>query len=257
MYYWWAKIFGRSFFCKFNQTLYYLSLRGLGVLNDRNHRISGEKFLVERILPRFVKGNSLLLDVGANEGNYAILLKNHHPHAAIWAFEPHPLTFARLQKKTRSSDIEAHNIALGSATGTAKIYDHARDGSQHASLYRETQLLFYHSAPLEHEVQVRTLDEIFADRENCHIAFLKIDTEGSELECLRGAKNLIERGIIDVIQFEFNEMNVVSRVFLKDFFDILPNYQLHRLLPQGLSPLQYNTYHEIFKFQNIVAILKR
>ena len=39
---------------------------------------------------------------------------------------------------------------------------------------------------------------------------------------------------IDLIQFEFNEMNVVSRRFLSDFIELLgPRYELFRLLPDG------------------------
>lgn len=49
-------------------------------------------------------------------------------------------------------------------------------------------------------------------------------------------------------------MNVASRVFLKDFFGLLPDYNFYRLLPHGMIRLSYNAYHEIFKFQNIVAI---
>jgi hypothetical protein len=41
------------------------------------------------------------------------------------------------------------------------------------------------------------------------------------------------------------------------FFEILKDYNLYRLLPEGLLPLKYNLlYCEIYAFQNIVAILK-
>ena len=62
------------------------------------------------------------------------------------------------------------------------------------------------------------------------------------------------------IQFEFNEMNIESRVFMKDFFNILPEYDFFRLLPDGYIPLgNINTYRnpltlELFAMQNIVAI---
>ena len=44
---------------------------------------------------------------------------------------------------------------------------------------------------------------------------------------------MLEAGRIAVIEFELNEMNVVSRVFMKDFLAILPNYRIFRLLPEG------------------------
>ena len=67
---------------------------------------------------------------------------------------------------------------------------------------------------------------------------------------------MLEAGRIAVIQFEFNEMNVVSRVFMKDFLAILPNYRIFRLLPEGAIQFAvYDpTFMEVFAYQNIVAI---
>jgi hypothetical protein len=47
---------------------------------------------------------------------------------------------------------------------------------------------------------------------------------------------------------------------MKDFFDILQEkYQINRLLPNELLPLkEYNaTMHEIFAYQNIIALRKK
>ena len=87
------------------------------------------------------------------------------------------------------------------------------------------------------------------------VDFLKIDVEGGELEVLRGASNLLEEKKIKVIQFEFNAMNVLSRSFLKDFYNILGGYAIFRLLPDGLVALgAWNPANEIFRYQNLVAI---
>ena len=73
---------------------------------------------------------------------------------------------------------------------------------------------------------------------------------------LKGAVKTIENNIIDIIQIEFNEMNVVSRTFMKDLVDLLPSFTFYRLMPDGMRPLgEYNpVVYEIFAFQNIVAI---
>ena len=87
---------------------------------------------------------------------------------------------------------------------------------------------------------------------------LKIDTEGHELEVLKGFEPYIRQNKVDLIHFEFNEMNVASRVFFKDFWEFLPNYDFYRMLQDGLIPIKnYNpVYCEIFAYQNIVAKLK-
>jgi len=73
-----------------------------------------------------------------------------------------------------------------------------------------------------------------------------------------GAIELIKNNKIDVIHFEFNEMNVYSRVFFRDFHELLVNYNFYRMLPDGLVFLgDYNPiYQEIFAYQNIVVIRK-
>ena len=49
---------------------------------------------------------------------------------------------------------------------------------------------------------------------------------------------LLTRGAIRTIQFEFNEMNIISHATFKDFWDILRGYHFFRLLPGGrLMPI--------------------
>ena len=87
------------------------------------------------------------------------------------------------------------------------------------------------------------------------IDYLKIDTEGNELAVLEGAARLLAESRVGYIHFEFNEMNVVSRVFLRDFRKLLPSHRLYRLLPRGLLPLgERIVATEIFAFQNILAV---
>jgi hypothetical protein len=62
---------------------------------------------------------------------------------------------------------------------------------------------------------------------------------------------------IGYIQFEFNALHVFSRAFFRDFRIALHDYDLYRLLPRGLLPLNANvTMTEIFGFQNILAVPK-
>jgi hypothetical protein len=83
-----------------------------------------------------------------------------------------------------------------------------------------------------------------------------VDAEGHELAILRGAREAIVSRRVDVVQFEFNEMNIFSRVFFKDFYDALPGFAFYRMVTDGLAeigPYQPRT-HELFFLQNIVAI---
>ena len=101
-----------------------------------------------------------------------------------------------------------------------------------------------------------TVDAFMAAHDIERIAMLKVDAEGHELAILRGARQAIERKAVDIVQFEFNEMNVMSRVFFRDFYDALPDFTFYRMASNGLAPMgpyQPRT-HELFILQNIVAI---
>ena len=99
---------------------------------------------------------------------------------------------------------------------------------------------------------------ICISRKHRKIGLLKIDTEGHEFEVLKGAENLLKAGKIEMIHLEFNEMNVFSRVFFKDIWDYLPNYDLYRMLPDGLVHIKNYSpvFCEIFAYQNLVAKLR-
>lgn len=61
------------------------------------------------------------------------------------------------------------------------------------------------------------------------------------------------------ITLEFNEINISSRTFFKDFLELLPNYEFYRLPPDDMAKIERHNpvFCEIFAYQNVVAILKR
>lgn len=252
-------LFARPRFERLNTALLELGLHGLGVLNYYDDRASGEKHLVERLLPKITKRPSpVFFDVGANVGDFTSLLISAFPSAKVHAFEPHPRTFSRLQARRWSGAVKCHEVALGSSQTTAMLYDRADfQGSSHASLHAAVISEIHKQQVVSVEVRSSTLDAIAAEENIDFIDFLKIDTEGHELEVLKGASRLIGADAIGCIQFEFNEMNVQSRVFLRDFRELLRNFDFYRLLPRGVLRLGDNPWRtEIFAYQNVVAVHK-
>ncbi len=253
-------VFARPFFRRFNSYLFHLALHGLGVLNYENDSVSGERHLVEILLPKVIsKPSPVLFDVGANVGRYSAMLLRRFPAALIHAFEPHPTNYARLvANEFPAQQVKCNNIAIGATKGFLTLYDRAdNDGSELASVHEAAITEFHDQASVAIEVAVETLDDIALREGITYIDFLKIDTEGHELAVLSGASRLLREKKIGHIQFEFNALHVYSRVFFRDFRIILYNYDLYRLLPAGLLALDSNvTMTEIFAFQNILAIPK-
>lgn len=198
-----------------------------------------------------------MFDVGANTGEYSKLAAALHPNATIYALEPNPNTFRVLSSKEFPTNVVRECLGLSDSAGNRNLFTYSHEtASSHASCFREVfSSLYQQRAPKAFEASFVTLDDFCSRRGIESIDFLKLDTEGSELAALRGATRLLSEQRIQLIQFEFNEMNVVARVFLRDFFQLLVGYQLYRLDSSRLIPLgDYDARNEIFKFQNIIAI---
>jgi FkbM family methyltransferase len=232
-----------------------------GILQYKDSVSSGEDFFISKVLKAAVPTKAaVLFDVGANIGEYSEKLASNIPHAQIFAFEPNPASFRRLVDRfSIDRSITAVNVGLGAAPGELDLYDYSADGgSAHASLHADVMRSIHHcAAPKPIKVTIETLESVCRMNRIEHLHFLKIDTEGNELAVLEGGQNLVDQQRIDIIQFEFNEMNVISRAFLRDFYNILEQYTMFRLSEYGLIRLgNYDTRYEIFKFQNIIAARK-
>ena len=251
-------LFGGKFFFKFNKLLYLLSLHGLGVLNYEDNKKSGENYFIWHELKKIDGG--VVLDIGANVGEYCCEIKKVNNSLDVYAFEPHPITYKRLLENTKCHDINIFNLGVGANEDTLILYDYVdQNGSEHASTYRGVIEQIHKGSVVETNIRVISLDNFVTQYSIDKIALVKIDTEGHELEVLRGARRLLNSGKIDMIQLEFNEMNVISRVFFKDIWDFLPNYDFYRMLPDGL--IQIKSYQplfcEIFGYQNILLKLRK
>lgn len=253
-------LFARKVFYSLNLLFYKLSMRGLGIMNYENDVVSGEKAFIKYLISRNLLNTGVIMDVGANVGHYSMMLRKSNITLPIYAFEPHPAAFKKLQSAALLHAFTPVRQGAGEQCATATMYDYAGNaGSEHASMYKEVITNFRSSAVDEVSIDLTTIDTFIEANNITDIALLKIDTEGNELNVLKGACNAIEKGLINAIQIEFNEMNVISRTFFKDIIDILPGYDFYRLLPDGLKALgRYNVAaFEIFAFQNIVALKRR
>jgi FkbM family methyltransferase len=245
-----------------NQFLFAASLRGMGILNYRDADQSGERHFLERLAAAWDVVDTwpvlrpVVLDVGAHQGEYSRLVRATLPDAEIHAFEPHPSSAEQLASRLEGR-VTIVASAVGSSRGMLDLYDYAdADGSSHASAYRGVIETIHGRPSKALKVPVLPLDTYVEEKNLTHILLLKIDTEGHELRVLEGALSSLGRGIIECVQFEFNEMNVVSRSFLKDIAAALGDYELFRLLPRGMVRLRIVPLDELFAYQNIVAIRK-
>jgi FkbM family methyltransferase len=162
------------------------------------------------------------------------------------------------QLKERFPASSVSSCGVGDKNAKLTIHDYSDHiGSEHATLLSEVIEKIHHGASRSREISTVRLDDYCRNLKIKNIEFLKIDVEGFEYKVLAGCGDLIRAARVHVVQFEFNEMNVISKAFMSDFFELLrPRYDLYRMLPGGLLPLLENQrwLNEQFTYQNILAI---
>lgn len=250
------KLFNNFKYYPLFKKLYFFSLKGMGVLNYENEKVSGEHYLLSSLMNKKLKQNDIVFDVGANVGNFSNnLLKLVSPKIDIYSFEPNINCFKSLLK---IPGISSFNIGFGAKREIMKLYDYSEnEGSEHATLI-EGVLKENNKNIASINVQIDTIDRFCNENNIEYISLLKIDTEGYEYDILNGSIEMLNQNKIKYIYFEFGSMNIHRRIFFKDFEMLLRNYSIYRMLPNGLLPLQNEPQFlkEIFVYQNILAINK-
>ena len=137
------------------------------------------------LLSTLVDETSVVVDVGAHIGTTSIPLARLVK--TVLAFEPVAETRAYLEKNialNNISNIIVYTVAVGEAQGTGTI-----------GLMKEGTVGSYSvlSPEMVPEGETESVHLSTLDAEIKHVDLLKTDTEGFELQVLRGAKGLIER----------------------------------------------------------------
>lgn len=167
-------------------------------------------FDIKRLSDKWHVQISTVFDVGANDGSVCKELRDCFPSARIFAFEPHPQTYACLLENCSLQDFYPHNCALSSKDGLAEFFVYPN--SKLNSLEPNASYTSMGTVrPMKIAVKTTTIDRICRDNEVDEIGILKIDTEGHDLEVLRGANNILSEGGVKFIIAEFNDVQFKSR----------------------------------------------
>lgn len=172
-----------------------------------------------------------IFDVGANVGQSCTAYAAAFPDAAIHAFEPVPMAFGLLRDAAAPfPGIVTHNLALGSAPGTAVMT--ARRASSGNRILAAPP-----AAGEVVEVPVETGAAVAARLGVDAISFLKIDTEGHDLEVLKGFGPLLARTDFVQVEAGMNPENTLHVPF-RTLEDLLraAGFLLFRILDQSPEP---------------------
>lgn len=195
--------------------------------------------------------NNLFLDIGANKGEYTDILIKEFPNSKVYVFEPQKNLFKFLKKKyLKNNNIKLFNVAISHEKKIKKL-NFRFAGDALGSLYKRK---FVKNKSTKTEiVKCEKLDEILD--KNQIIDFAKIDTEGNEMNVLKGIGKLIYN--FKIIQIEFGGTWIDSRFFYRDLYEFFldKNFSLYRISPNKLIKIdKYNEKDEYFTFTNFIAI---
>jgi len=161
----------------------------------------GIEYEVSRFLPKLIKNDDIVFDIGANIGYYACRFsKLVNSGGKVFCFEPvktNYLLLAKMKRILKLKNVTIFNLALGDHSGMVTIYipilkDSNIEVGTQASLKWDGRKL--ENARLRTEnVDLKAIDELMIELNLNKLDVIKCDTEGSELEVLKGAYNAIKK----------------------------------------------------------------
>ena len=152
---------------------------------------------IERIVPRD-QGRVIFVDGGAHDGQVARRFLDRYPNLEVHAFEPNSDLLPALRTSLAQSSGKVHQAAIGATCGQMPM--HINRSPMTSSLLPRSDIgKRYFDAVTQTEetrdVPVVTLDAWSEQERIERVDILKLDLQGYELEALRGARQLLSRGV--------------------------------------------------------------
>jgi FkbM family methyltransferase len=205
-----------------------------GPNSETNKSRHNEFAIIDRVAPQAAN----FIDVGANVGWWSsqfISRMTRQPTGLI--VEPSTESLKTLHAEfDRYPDVKVIAAAMSDYCGSATLYENTLNSqwSSLAPIHEPRHVIRKDMVP------ITTLDQEVATLGWDRVSFVKIDAEGEDYFCLRGARSILLDKRVDFIQFECNHtwkgITILAAVkFLQEF-----GYQTFQQHPEGLRALDVN-----------------
>ena len=166
----------------------------------------GETMRLEEVRDLGINPNSIL-DIGAHTGQFHGWSKRVWPDVGVFMIEANPLHKDTLNKLATVNGDSSLIAALGDEVREVTFYTRSdKPQTEGNSYYKEHNYWDIPQLVQESKVMLKRLDDIFED--DAVFDLIKVDTQGSELDILKGGENLVSRAsaiILEVSYIEYNE----------------------------------------------------
>ena len=210
---------------------------------------NGEYALLKRLTGLELK---TFFDVGANQGDWSLKIREIFPESQIHCFEIADPTCDKLIKRLGDGFI-INRFGLGDAEATVTL-KYSKDLDVLTSAIDLFSQVPYSEIP----GKIMKGDDYAQKNKVPFIDFLKIDVEGMEGHVLRGFCNLLTEHKVRLVQFEYGHISVTSHFLLKDFFDLFQKhgYQIGKIYSDYVEWFEYDFSREDFSGSNYIAVQK-
>jgi FkbM family methyltransferase len=193
---------------------------------ERNETLTNGELRLQRLIIDGARSESkiIIFDVGARIGDWSKAFVDgasaRSRDLELHVFEPVPDSRGLLEKalagQVASGRVHINGIALSNESRTMRLYvPHFTGGT--STLHPDSSVKYQEVL----DVQTSTIDRYCSENSIDRIDMVKIDTEGNDLRVIQGATELLRRGKLGIVQFEYNSRWVYSRSYLKDVFDLV------------------------------------
>lgn len=159
----------------------------------------------------------VVLDIGANTGQFATRARKALPEASIYSFEPVAEALALLRERAlHDSKLHVVPLALGAVEEVREmlVIDSFTPGSSFLKLSAETSIALSQCSPQRAcEVRVTTLDGWARAQELNGPIAIKIDVQGYETQVISGGEETLRRASIVIVEVSYNAVYQAQELF--------------------------------------------
>jgi FkbM family methyltransferase len=196
-----------------------------------------------------------VIDVGANSGQYGSFLRSIGFNGWIVSFEPVKSVFEKLvENAKRDEKWICYNLALGDIAQkkiinvfSSTVFSSFLDANEYSKgIWKSLESV------VTEEVVVARLDEIFSeilDRTHCKNHYLKLDTQGYDLNCFRGGLKSLNK--ISAIQTELSLIPVYEE--MPSPYEVLSEYNKYNYHISGMYPINRDESLAVIEYDCVLV----
>lgn len=205
----------------------------------RYHRWRNPSLDLASIPKRLGHQPTVVLEIGANNGNDSVRLLEAFPSAALHCFEPDPRAIALLEPRLNGTRARLHRYAVGAADGPLTFHQSSGAPPGKEEAYPEgwhysgsirapkVHLTEFPWCRFDTEITVdcTTLDS-WAERNGIdHIDFIWADVQGAERDLIAGGRNILARTRLLYTEYCNREL-YEGQATLPQLLEMLPGWRV-------------------------------